>query len=96
MKIVLTTQSTLPSNIPNKSLLVAKQPPQNFQEPTLPLQQPFVTAPQPSQIERVITLFHQPNQRDRIISTPLSEYQTIETLENRLVLETLVGVDIYV
>ena len=75
---------------------MAKQPPQPFQDNFQPIQQPFITAPQPTQIEQVITLFHQPNRSDRVIATPLSEYQAIDAIEDRLVLETLVGVDIYV
>ncbi len=96
MKIVLTTQPTITNNLPNKSLLVAKQSPQSLQDNFQPIQQPFITAPQPTQIEQVITLFHQPRRSDRVIATPLSEYQAIETIADRLLLETLVGVDIYV
>jgi hypothetical protein len=96
LKIVLTTQPTLPTPLPGKYLLAAKQSPQNFQQAAKPLQQPYMTASQAGQIERVITLFHQPNQIDRVFLNPVSEYQMVESLEKRLVLETLVGVDIYV
>ena len=96
MKIVLTTQPAITNNLPTKSLLVAKSAPQNLEQPVQPIQQPYLTAPQPSQIERVITLYHQPNQSERVVSTPAFEYQTVESLENRLVLESLLGVDIYV
>lgn len=95
MKIVLTTQPAI-NTIPNKSLLAAKQPPESPQEPIQTQQKPFTSAPQPGQIEKVITLFHQPNDRERVISAPLTEYQAIEAIESRLILETLVGVDIYV
>ncbi len=96
MKIVLTTQPTITNKIPSKSLLVAKQPDQSLQQPAPPLQQPFLTAPQPSQLERVITLFHQPQEPVYLSSPPLVQYKAIESIENRLALETLVGVDIYV
>ncbi|MBV1910399.1 MAG: hypothetical protein KUG78_13940 [Kangiellaceae bacterium] len=95
MNIVSTPQALIPigtsrnqSHTPVASSLVQKSGPLEGSSPSIPLK--------PRQIERIATNSQQESSKSKRLSSPLGQYQDVESLRNRQELESLVGVDIYV
>jgi len=92
----ITLSNPLPTLPSAKKLPLAIDVPNAVNNSEAKTNEPTQPVSKPRQIERITSSVPKGSSNNRLAAAPIEQYQNVEAIESREVLNSLVGIDIYI